>query len=252
MTKSPAGRRPRTGSRTTDQWLELPGWRRPVDTLLVLGATVATVWMGLAVLPAAAHSVGAAIENWYTHMDQYTSPPAAGPAQDPGAWIAGPAYPGGPGGPAGQQPLARLEVIGEATRSPAPHVARQHPATHAASRTTPRKTSESKPRTTPGAHASTMHAGTLLAAAELPATTTAPPATTADPTTSETTPTTTTPTTTTSDPATTTSDPATPTSDPATTTDPGTTTTDPGTTTTDPGTTTTDPATTSSEAPPTP
>jgi hypothetical protein len=59
VTHSPPGRRaPRARAASgagPEQWLELPGWRRPLDTLLVLAVTFSAAWLGLVVIPAAAN-----------------------------------------------------------------------------------------------------------------------------------------------------------------------------------------------------
>jgi hypothetical protein len=178
MTRSPAGRRaPRAGGPGPDEWLEVPGWRRPVDTLLVLAVTFATAWVGLVVIPAAAHSDSTQVQNPTTHTENDASPPTAGPSRDPSQWFAGPVYTGEPPAvPTVEQVAAEAPVVVAAPRT-------------AAHRTTPRRTTtHAAPRTTAKAPAATTTVAPVVAAAvTTPAVTTAetttPPTVTTPPTT---------------------------------------------------------------------
>lgn len=183
MAHSPAGRRARRTANgpTPEQWLELPGWRRPVDTLLVLAVTFATAWVGLVVIPAATNSRPPTV------TDRADSAPATSTSAhrttDPGAWFAGPVYTGGPAAPTTEQPIATPAAVVAAPRAPVTRVVPQ--------RTTPRVA----PRPTTRAPAPR----TTVAAAVATATSTQVPlAATTETTTKTTTPATTTPATTTS------------------------------------------------------
>jgi hypothetical protein len=154
MARSPAGRRaPRTGGASPDEWLEVPGWRRPLDTLLVLAVTFATAWVGLVVIPAAANSDSSTVTD-RPHSENDASPPTADPTQDPRQWLAGPAYTGGPAAPATEQAVA----TGNALVVAAPRA----PALRA---TPPRTTTPSAPRTTTKPPAPTTTVGAAVAAA---------------------------------------------------------------------------------------
>ena len=213
MTRSPAGRRaPRSSGAGPDEWLEVPGWRRPVDTLLVLAVTFATAWVGLVVIPAAANS-DSGVTDKVTPTENDASPPTADPTQDPGQWFAGPVYTGGPAAPTTAQVADGATVVVAAPRTPA-------------HRATPRKaTTDPAPRTTAKPPAPTTTVAAAAAAATTPvltttAETTPPVTTTPETTTPETTtPETTTPETTTTSSSTTTetttTTPSTSTSEPA-------------------------------------
>jgi hypothetical protein len=172
MVRSPAGRRaPRAGGRTTDQWLEVPGWRRPVDTLLVLAVTFATAWVGLVVIPAAANSDSGTVTD-RTPTENDASPPTADPTQDPSQWFAGPVYTGGPAASTTAQAVATQAVVLEQPK-PAPRAAPKRTTTHAAPRTTPRLPA---PTTTVAAAAAAAGPPSVLTTTTTPtATTTSEP-----------------------------------------------------------------------------
>jgi hypothetical protein len=205
MVRSPAGRRaPRTGGPTPEQWLEVPGWRRPVDTLLVLAVTFATAWVGLVVIPAAANNDTTTVTDRSPDTENDAAPPTVDPTTDPSQWFAGPVYTGGPAAPTTEQAVPTEAVVVAAPRTTAPRFVPKRTTTHAA----PRTTRPPAPKTT---------VAPVVAAAVPPAVTTA--ATTTDPTTAvTTTPSatdTTTETTTSSTTEPTTTSPATSTSEPA-------------------------------------
>ena len=96
MTHSPRADVPPEARRGSDagpeQWLELPGWRKPLDTLLVLAVTFSAAWLGLVVIPAAANDG----ETPVADETVVASAPTADETTDPGQWVAGPVYTGGP------------------------------------------------------------------------------------------------------------------------------------------------------------
>jgi len=133
MVRSPRGRHRRTGDPTREQWLQVPGWRGPVDTLLVLAVTFATAWVGLVVISAAANDDATTV----TANTHDASPPTVDPTTDPSPWIAGPVSTGRPAAPTTEQQVvvASVPVIA-APRTTAPRVDPEH-TTHAGPRTTP-------------------------------------------------------------------------------------------------------------------
>jgi len=206
MTRSPAGRRaPRAGGPGPEEWLELPGWRRPVDTLLVLAVTFATAWVGLVVIPAAANSGSTPVADRTTHTVSDAAPPTAGPSQDPSQWIAGPVYTGDAAIPtAAEQVVAEARAVVAAPRTAARRTT-SPTTTHAAASSRTSAKPPAPTTTLAAALAATVTKSPVVTTATTPATTTLPAATT-----TETTPTTetTTPTTETTTPSTSTSEPA--------------------------------------------
>lgn len=172
MVRSPAGRRLRTGDASPDQWLEVPGWRGPLDTLLVLAVTFAGVWAGLVVIPEAANSHQTTVTDGTPHPENDASPPTAGPSQ----WFAGPVYTGGPAAPTPQRAVATQPVVVDAPPVPAPRPVPRR-TTHVTTRTTPPPPARAASTT-----ASTTTGAAVAAEAQPPA------AVTTGTTTSETTP----------------------------------------------------------------
>jgi hypothetical protein len=211
VVQSPPGRRPRPSGRGSaqgrEQWLELPGWRQPLDTLLVLAVTFSVAWVALVVIPAGpSGGERTAVEG--AVAVQETDAPAADPTTDPSQWIAGPFYTGAPAAPTSEIAAGDNVVAAHAsaTRAPAP-------------RAIARRTSQAAPRTTAPRSTTTRAAAAAVAAAVPSTSTSAAPVTTGAGTTTEapttttaattTTPTTTTPTSTTTESPTTTATPTT-------------------------------------------
>jgi len=134
MVRSPRGRHRRTGDPTREQWLQVPGWRGPVDTLLVLAVTFATAWVGLVVISAAANDDATTV----TANTHGASSPTVDPTTDPSQGFAGPVSTGRPAAPTTEQQVlvAPVPVIA-APRTTAPRVDPEHTTTHAGPRTTP-------------------------------------------------------------------------------------------------------------------
>jgi hypothetical protein len=173
MVRSPAGRRaPGTGGASPDQWLEVPGWRGPLDTLIVLAVILAGVWVGLVVIPSAANSDQPAVTDRTTQDD--ASPPTAVPSQDPSQWIAGPVYIGGPAGPTTEQGVVAAAPVVVA-QPPAHRATARQTATHAAPRTTAMRPAPK------GAVAAAVPAPVTTPAVAAAATTSTPAATTTPP-----------------------------------------------------------------------
>lgn len=210
MTKSPPARRGSRARRGTDagpeQWLELPGWRKPLDALLALAVTFSAAWLGLVVIPAAANGSDTTIAD--EPVD--ASGPTAEPTPDLSQWMAGPTYTGGPAVPTtALATTAEVVAAVDTQPPPAPRAAPRRTSSRAVPRTT-------APRTTAAPVAPAVAAATTAA---LPTTET--PATSAVLTTSETATTTATETTTTETSSeTTTTETPTTTTAPATTTPP--------------------------------
>src|SRR5690349_7878963 len=117
MTQSPPGRRAPRSRRAVgadpEKWLEVPGWRKPLDTLLALVVTPAAANVDRSPEPQAAPET--------TH---HSSAPVADATTDPSQWIAGPVYTGGPAAPTSQVfAAAESEVVAAPIHhAPAPRV----------------------------------------------------------------------------------------------------------------------------------
>ena len=140
MTHSPPGRRAArkrsAAGAGPEQWLELPGWRKPLDALLVLAVTFSVAWLGLVVVPAAVNGAETPIAE---EADTDAAPaPTADETTDPGQWIAGPDFTGAPVAPT-QALATEAEVVAAPSPQPRAPVTRATPR-----RTTPRPV----PRTT--------------------------------------------------------------------------------------------------------
>jgi hypothetical protein len=207
VAKSPSARRGGRSRRGADagpeQWLELAGWRKPLDALLALAVTFSAAWLGLVVIPAAANGSDTTIAD--EPVD--ASGPTAKPTPDLSEWVAGPSYTGAPAPPTTALATTVETVAAPATqaRQPAPRVTPRRTTSRAVPRTT-------APRTTAAPVAPAVAAATTAAPP-----TTETPATSAVLTTSETATSTTTETSSSSSETTTTETPATTTA-PATTT----------------------------------
>jgi hypothetical protein len=174
--QSPPGRRDPRSRRTTgpgpDQWLQLPRWRAPLDTLLVLAVAFSAAWLGLVVIPAAANSGQTPVAEQADDTVRDPSPPAADETTDPSQWIAGPVYTGAPAAPT-TEPAVGADVVAAPaaeTRAPAARVAPKR----TPSRTVPRSTAR-RPSTPTVAHA-------VVAATTTPTKTTPAPTSEASPT----------------------------------------------------------------------
>jgi hypothetical protein len=143
VTKSPPARRGGRSRRGADagpeQWLELAGWRKPLDALLALAVTFSAAWLGLVVIPAAANGSDTTIAD--EPVD--ASGPTADPTTDLSEWVAGPVYTGAPTPPTTELATATDTVAAPTTeqREPAPRAV----PTRTSSRTAPRSTA---PRST--------------------------------------------------------------------------------------------------------
>jgi hypothetical protein len=206
VTKSPPARR---GGRSRggadagpEQWLELAGWRKPLDALLALAVTFSAAWLGLVVIPAAANGSDTTIAD--EPVD--ASGPTAKPTPDLSEWMAGPTYTGAPAVPTtALATTAEVVAAADTQLPPAPRAAPRRTSSRAVPRTT-------APRTTAAPVAPAVAAATTAAPP-----TTETPATSAVLTTSETATSTTTETSSSSSETTTTETPTTTTA-PATTT----------------------------------
>jgi hypothetical protein len=139
----PAGRgNPRTRAnraRTADQWLQLPGWRRPLDAVFVFALVAGIAWLVLVTIPAAANRGPDAVL-----ADESTSTTSADEREpapdDPGTsdeWVAGPLYTGAPPPP---EPPAVVPVADSTARPAVAGVSSRGAARVTPSRTTARTT----------------------------------------------------------------------------------------------------------------
>lgn len=171
--QSPPGRRARRSRRGdpgADQWLELPGWRRPLDALLVLAVAFSAAWIGLVVIPAAAHDSQATIAGKSAGNVRHADSPATHESADPSTWMAGPVYTGAPAAPSTQATTGVDVVAAPAAETPAP-----------APRLGPKRTTQAVPRTTaprpPAPRTTVPRKPTPTVARVVAAVTPAPPAT---------------------------------------------------------------------------
>jgi hypothetical protein len=143
VTKSPPARRGGRSRRGADagpeQWLELAGWRKPLDALLALAVTFSAAWLGLVVIPAAANGSDTTIAD--EPVD--ASGPTAKPTPDLSEWVAGPSYTGAPAPPTTALATTVETVAAPATqaRQPAPRVTPRRTTSRAVPRTTAPRTS---------------------------------------------------------------------------------------------------------------
>jgi hypothetical protein len=143
VAKSPSARRGGRSRRGADagpeQWLELAGWRKPLDALLALAVTFSAAWLGLVVIPAAANGSDTTIAD--EPVD--ASGPTAKPTPDLSEWVAGPSYTGAPATPTTALATTVETVAAPATqaRQPAPRVTPRRTTSRAVSRTTAPRTS---------------------------------------------------------------------------------------------------------------
>lgn len=150
MAHKPAGRgNPRTRAnraRTADQWLELPGWRRPLDAVFAFVLVAGIAWLVLVTIPAAADRAPDAVladdSTSTTAVDDRESEP-----DDPGTsdeWVAGPVYTGAPPTP---EPPAVVPVADSAARPAVAGASSRGVARVTPSRTPARTTARTTART---------------------------------------------------------------------------------------------------------
>jgi len=179
VASKPAGRgNPRTRAnraRTADQWLELPGWRRPLDAVFVFALVAGIAWLVLVTIPAAANrSPEAALADEGTSTtsedaDREAVQDEAEAPVDDDQWVAGPVYNGPPPAPEPQAVVpvenaagARPAVAGASSRGAARVTPSRTAAKTSARTTAPAPPAGSVPTvTTPPADSSpTVAAGT--------------------------------------------------------------------------------------------